>query len=96
MAEPAITPRLTPIPIDGTTPCGRLETGATRPCGGPAEWHVQWLPGHGSFACGPHMAEARRLFAYIDRHRVGPDCNMPGALWAPGRCAVPRSRPKAA
>ncbi|MDX2646849.1 hypothetical protein ACFYYN_27695 [Streptomyces sp. NPDC001902] len=91
-----ITPRLTPIPVDGMTPCGRVATGATQPCGEPARWHIQWLPGHGSFACPGHMAEARRLFAYVDRHQVGPDCNMPGALWSAGRCAVPRDQARAA
>src|SRR5262245_268664 len=72
--EPPITPRLTPIPVDGTTLCGRITDGDRTPCNRPAAWHVQWRPGHGSFACGQHMAEARRLFAYIDRHRVCPDC----------------------
>ncbi|MDX2848214.1 hypothetical protein [Actinacidiphila glaucinigra] len=91
-----ITPRLTPIPVDGTTPCGRIAADAAQPCAEPARWHIQWLPGHGSFACAAHMVEARRLFAYVDRHQVGPDCNMPGALWAAGRCAVPRGQARAA
>ncbi|MDX2853422.1 hypothetical protein PV342_34300 [Streptomyces sp. PA03-3a] len=31
--------------------------------------------------------------AFYDRHRGGPDCNMPGATWTNGRCHVLASGP---
>lgn len=80
------------IPIDGTTTCGRKPIGGTEPCGKPGEWHIQWGPGpdaSGSFACAEHMERIRAHFVYLDRHQVGPDCNMPGAIWTTGRCRVP-------
>lgn len=33
-----------------------------------------------SLACAMHMPVAQS-FVYLDRHEVGPDCDMPGAAW---------------
>ncbi|MEE4598252.1 hypothetical protein V2J94_41525 [Streptomyces sp. DSM 41524] len=51
-------------------------------CQADATWHIMWnTEGDAGLACGPHMDEARRSLVFIDSHRVGPDCAMPGTLW---------------
>ena len=58
----------------GDTPATDCPTDAT--------WHIMWnTDGEVGLACDPHMAEARRRFVFVDSHRVGPDCSMPGTLW---------------
>ncbi|MET8113761.1 hypothetical protein [Streptomyces prasinus] len=50
-------------------------------CPADATWHIMWnTDGEVGLACDLHMAEARR-FVFVDSHRVGPDCAMPGTLW---------------
>ncbi|QQM45143.1 hypothetical protein [Streptomyces liliifuscus] len=63
-------------------------------CGADGAWHVMWNPqAEVSFACDPHMAEARARFVFVGAHPVGPDCGMPGALWDidENRCVHPDS-----
>lgn len=51
-------------------------------CGAPAIWHIMWtVEAEVSFACDPHMDQARARYVFVDSHRIGPDCGMPGALW---------------
>lgn len=51
-------------------------------CHHDATWHILWnAEADAALACDPHMAAARRRFVFVDSHRVGPDCSMPGALW---------------
>lgn len=42
-------------------------------------------------ACDEHLAEARRRFAYYDRHPLGPACGQSGAawFWEEKRCGYP-------
>ncbi|MFJ3507835.1 hypothetical protein [Streptomyces luteogriseus] len=50
-------------------------------CPNDATWHIMWTTdGDVGLSCTPHMDVARR-FVFVDSHRVGPDCAMPGALW---------------
>lgn len=50
-------------------------------CPADATWHIMWNSGgEVSLACDRHMARARR-FVFLDSHHIGPDCDMPGALW---------------
>ncbi|MFD5491565.1 hypothetical protein ACFWH4_01155 [Streptomyces sp. NPDC127091] len=61
-------------------------------CGETAAWHILWDPnGDAGLACGPHMGTARHRFVFVDVHRVGPDCNMPGTAWSfdEKRCIYP-------
>ncbi|WP_309029080.1 hypothetical protein [Streptomyces alfalfae] len=51
-------------------------------CGKKAAWHIAWNAAlENGLACDPHMAEARARFVFVDSHRVGPECAMPGTLW---------------
>lgn len=76
-----------------TPPLGRVLTSADRRCGfspgdtdattcfKPATWHICWNTDiDAGLACETHMPIAQN-FAYLDRHEVGPDCDMPGASW---------------
>lgn len=76
-----------------TPPLGRVLTSASQRCGfspddtdattcfEPATWHICWGANmDAGLACGTHMVVAQS-FAYLDRHEVGPDCDMPGASW---------------
>lgn len=51
-------------------------------CPNDATWHIMWTTdGDVGLACDPHMAVARKRFAFVDSHRVSPDCGMPSARW---------------
>ncbi|MFE7727444.1 hypothetical protein ACFU5D_16815 [Streptomyces anthocyanicus] len=51
-------------------------------CPASATWHIMWTAdGDVGLACDPHMAVARERFVFVDSHRIGPDCAMPGVLW---------------
>ena len=76
-----------------TPSLGRVLTGADQRCGfspddtpattcrEPATWHICWGSDIDvSLACKGHMPVAQG-FAYLDRHEIGPDCDMPGASW---------------
>ncbi|MGW7617406.1 hypothetical protein ACWGLG_16370 [Streptomyces antimycoticus] len=76
-----------------TPPLGRVLTSASQGCGfspddtdattcfEPATWHICWGANmDASLACATHM-DVAQTFAYLDRHEVGPDCDMPGAAW---------------
>lgn len=80
--------------IDPFAPLGRFINDADRTCnyspgntpatdcGEPATWHIMWnVEAEVSFACDPHMNQARHRFVFADSHQLGPDCGMPGALW---------------
>jgi len=61
-------------------------------CGQPATWHIAWdAQLENGLACDEHMAEAQRDYVYVDRHRVTPDCAMPGSIWffEEKRCGYP-------
>lgn len=61
-------------------------------CGADGTWHVMWnVAAEVSFACDPHMDRARSRFVFVDSHRIGSDCGMPGALWDLNdkRCVYP-------
>lgn len=61
-------------------------------CGKPATWHIMWnVDAEVSFACNPHMDQARSRYVFVDSHQLGPDCGMPNALWDldNGRCVYP-------
>lgn len=61
-------------------------------CGADGTWHVMWnIAAEVSFACDPHMDLARSRFVFVDSHRIGPACGMPGALWDLGnkQCVHP-------
>lgn len=86
---------LPPPPYEGTTPRDRYcnfndERGA---CAKPAIAHYLWLDGSTSNACFWHATVVERSYSYADRHRQGPGCLLPGAVWVasveepPGRCA---------
>lgn len=60
-------------------------------CNEPATWHICWEANmENGLACDEHMAYAQR-YAYLDRHKVVPDCTMPGSMWDfdGKRCIVP-------
>jgi len=51
-------------------------------CGVKATWHIAWDTSlENGLACDPHMAVARARFMFVDTHRVGPECAMPGTAW---------------
>jgi hypothetical protein len=81
-------------PITGQgRPAGDLTCGRGTPedhCGAPATWHILWTAdlSHG-VVCDEHMAEARRRWVYVARHRIVADCTMPDALFFDDRCEVP-------
>lgn len=76
-----------------TPPIGRLIDASQQRCGfspgdtdettcnAPATWHICWgADMENGLACDDHMTYAQR-YAYLDRHKVGPDCSMPGSMW---------------
>lgn len=70
------------------SPTGRVDDD----CGEPATWHVMWDGDcDNSVACDTHMQLVLRCWVFDDRHPVGADCTMPGALWLfkGRRCEVP-------
>lgn len=51
-------------------------------CQSNATWHIAWDTNlENGLACDPHMDEARTRYVFVDSHRVGPDCQMPGVVW---------------
>ncbi|MGW9611879.1 hypothetical protein [Streptomyces diastaticus] len=55
---------------------------AANDCGEKATWHIAWDASlENGLACDPHMADALARFVFVDRHRVGPECAMPGTAW---------------
>jgi len=69
---------------------------AATDCTADATWHILWTAdGDAGLACDPHAAVARQRFVFVDFHRVGPDCNMPGAWWDHDRrrCLYPDEKP---
>lgn len=105
MPEQPITPPLTDYqPPDGATPiCGWYTTEPETACDAIATWHILWsateTTAHGgapaTFECTTHMDQVKALFAYHDRHPVGPNCGMPGTWWSPAeqRCGIPATEP---
>lgn len=92
MAESPFMPQGPERPYDdrrcGFTPTLRPEDA----CLVPATWHVLWdVEMHNSVNCDEHMTAVRRSSVYLARHRLGPDCIMPGAEWCEDRCLVPPS-----
>jgi hypothetical protein len=72
----------------GYTPTLRPEDA----CLAPATWHVAWDADLNiSVDCDEHMAAVERSAVYFARHRLSPDCIMPGAEWYEDRCVVPSS-----
>jgi hypothetical protein len=66
----------------GTRTCGYKPKGAAAYCGQPGAWHVMWDGDFdNSVTCGQHMELIKRRWMYDDRHPLGADCTMPGALW---------------
>lgn len=77
-----ITPSLGRVLTSAAQRCGFSpdDTDATT-CFKPAIWHICWGSDiETGLACAKHMLIAQS-FAYLDRHEVGPDCDMPGAAW---------------
>ncbi|GAA4626903.1 hypothetical protein GCM10023196_037040 [Actinoallomurus vinaceus] len=59
-------------------------------CGKPATWHVLWtVDGTNSLDCDEHMADAEKQWVFYGRHRLGPHCLHPEALFYEDRCEVP-------
>ena len=90
----ALTPTIGRIMDTSSQPCtySPSDTDASD-CGRPAIWHICWDAGiENGLACDEHMTLAQQ-FVYLDRHRVGPDCAMPGSRWLfdEQRCVVPGS-----
>jgi len=79
----------------GHRACAHTLTGSVADdCGKDATWHIAWDGAlNNSLSCDEHMTLAQRSWVYDDRHPVGADCNMPGALWSyrDGCCYVPPS-----
>lgn len=84
-------------------PLGRIVDSRHRKCGhspgdnpgtdcpADATWHIMWnTDSEVGLACDPHMEVARR-YVFLDSHRIGPDCDMPGTLWDfdEKRCVYP-------
>lgn len=86
-----ITPNLGRILTACDQRCGfSSEDADATTCGKPATWHICWGADMDcGLTCEPHM-EVARTFAYLDRHQIGPDCDMPGAGWSfdEKRCTV--------
>ncbi|MGW4834763.1 hypothetical protein [Streptomyces globisporus] len=77
-----ITPSLGRFLTSASQRCGFSpdDTDATT-CFEPATWHICWSTEIDTgLACPKHMPIAQS-FAYLDRHEVGSDCDMPGASW---------------
>lgn len=94
-----ITPSLGRFLNSASQRCGFSpdDTDATT-CFEPATWHICWDTDiETGLACETHMPVAQK-FAYLDRHDVGPDCDMPGASWDfdNKRCCVVGIEPAAA
>ena len=86
-----ITPHLGRVLTNGDQRCGFSpdDTEATT-CPQPAAWHICWgADMECGLSCETHMALAQ-AFAYLDRHPVSPDCDMPGSEWSfdDKRCIV--------
>jgi hypothetical protein len=65
---------------------------AANDCGVKATWHIAWdTKLENGLACDPHMAVVRARFVFVDSHRVGPACAMPGTAWDfdSKRCVYP-------
>lgn len=76
------------VPFCAYSPTGREEDD----CAAPATWHVMWDGDFdNSFTCDTHMKLVEARWMFDDRHPVGPDCGMPGALWlySKQRCGCP-------
>lgn len=77
----------------GTQICGYKPASATDYCGKPGTWHVMWDGERfdNSVTCDEHMRLIQARWMYDDRHPVGADCTMPGALWLykAKRCEFP-------
>ena len=61
-------------------------------CQDDATWHIAWDTNlENGFACDPHMDFVRTRYMFVDVHRIGPDCQMPGSHWDfdNKRCVVP-------
>jgi hypothetical protein len=66
----------------GTRTCGYKPKDATDYCGQPGTWHVMWDGDlDNSVTCDGHMELIKRRWMFDDRHPLGADCVMPGALW---------------
>lgn len=70
------------------------------PCGDPPFLHVCWeLVDNGTaaqagFVCERHAIELTRMgWNGVQAHEIGPDCQMPGAVWdfEANRCYVPET-----
>lgn len=77
----------------GEHTCGYKPTEAAEHCGKPGTWHVMWDgdPFDNSVTCDEHMQLIQARWMYDDRHPIGADCTMPGALWdyKAERCEFP-------
>jgi hypothetical protein len=77
----------------GTRTCGYKPPEAPDYCGAPGTWHVMWDGERfdNSVTCDQHMELIRKRWMYDDRHPIGADCTMPGALWLyrEQRCEFP-------
>ena len=82
---------------DSDQTCGYKPPGAPAYCGKPGTWHVMWdrNPYDNSITCDEHMQLIQRKWMYDDRHPIGADCTMPGALWdyREKRCEFPTEEP---
>lgn len=96
------TPPRNPRPHDGELCCHARTWPTDPPCPNPATWHVAWLlapRGHFSLVCDPHMTALADVYDYVDRHRAGVMCAMPGTGWQtgtePSRCVLaPAAQPR--
>jgi hypothetical protein len=95
MSDPFMPKHRHTVRPAGYVQCSYTPTGdAALDCGRPATWHVLWdREMQTSLSCDEHMRLIEARWVFDDRHRVGSDCNMPGALWRfnAGRCEVPGS-----
>lgn len=66
----------------GTHTCGYKPKDAPDYCGQPGAWHAMWDGDlDNSVTCEQHMELIKRRWMFDDRHPLGADCTMPGALW---------------
>jgi hypothetical protein len=79
----------------GTQTCGYKPKAAPAYCDKPGTWHVMWDGERfdNSVTCDEHMQLIQHKWMYDDRHPIGGDCTMPGALWLyrEQRCEFPTS-----
>ncbi|MCZ7414295.1 hypothetical protein [Streptomyces sp. WMMC897] len=82
----------------GDRTCGHKAKGDADYCGQPGTWHVMWDAVDNSVSCDKHMTLIRQRWVYDDRHPIGADCTMPGALWLyhEHRCGFPDEQRQAA